>query len=323
MEKTVRNNKLTPDYIMRLYDNRLNVTGYRDGLEEILKPLYEECYPNHKYSIESFAWSWEKNPCLQKRVVNVWDGDTLVAHETTTASFFIKNGNRVIWGLSGTTVAKETYPGMKILLSDGRKNLYENIENIIGFPNSKMRGISVRIPGNYNIGEIPFLYLENRKIRNNYPVNQIYKFSIRHSQLDLHIREMYRLVIEHTPEYLNWRFIEKPNSGYKVFEYQKNGFVEGYIVLNTYDNYGKIEGQIIDILALNDKAFEELVLFAIDYFYETGCKITKLWMTGDYHKNLLLNMNFKETDTAFTMMTTCKDIAVHNSYITMAISDVF
>ena len=314
---------MTPEKVMRVYDNRLSITGYRPDLEGKLKNLYEAMYPNHTFSKERFLWRWGKNPCAKNTVVNIWDGDLLVAHETTNVSWFVVDQKRTLWGLSGTSLALDTYPGMKLLLSDARKKLYPEIQEIIGFPNANMYHISVTTKGNHIAGTIPFYYTESVRDSREYPIRAVTAFSKEHETLSSTFGRDYQMSVERSADYLNWRLIEKPDGEYRAFEYADYEGIYGYIVLNRYWTGNAFQCQIIDIAAPDDEVFCDLIRFAAQWAFENGCEGCKLWMTDTHHRELLDKLSFRAIGPAFSLITTYDGLDVSDCYITMAVSDIF
>lgn len=309
--------------IKRVYDGRLRFTGYVPGLEEYLAALYETMYPGHRFSAERFHWRWKQNPYLPMQMVNIWDGELLVAHETTNAVRYIRNGKKEMWGLSGTTVALENYPGMKVLLTDERRRLCPQIEYCIGFPNANMYHIAKHLNANQDVGGIPYFYISPKPAMPDSDIREISCFSEDYAGLDESLEGEFSFFQEHSPAYLQWRFMQKPNSGYRTFELKQNGRLQGYVVLNVYSSGEEKHGQIIDILAVSDEAFHRLIWFAAGSFYEEGCDVCKLWMTGRRQKDELTKMGFQKTEPKFHLISTLQGLELEKSYLTMATSDVF
>ena len=314
---------MDPQKIKRVYGGRLRFSGYVSGLEKHLKVLYETMYPGHSFFTDRFRWRWEENPCLKMQMVNIWDGDLLVAHETTNAAYYYRNGKKEIWGLSGTTVARENYPGMKVLLTDERKRLCPQIEYCIGFPNANMYHIAKNLNDNQDVGGISYYYISPKASMSDSGIQEISYFSEDYAELDESLEKEYSFFQEHSSVYLQWRFMQKPNSGYRVFELKQNGRLQGYAVLNVYSSGKEKHGQIIDILALSDEAFHRLIWFAVGSFYELGCDVCKLWMTGRRQQDELMKMGFQKSEPKFHLISTLQGLELEKTYITMAISDVF
>jgi GNAT superfamily N-acetyltransferase len=78
----------------------------------------------------------------------------------------------------------------------------------------------------------------------------------------------YSMIIVRDQDYLNWRFVERPAAGYRVFKCERNGKVIGYVTLTSKSSGVHRLGYIVDLLCpANDTAvFERLVSFAINFF---------------------------------------------------------
>ena len=120
-------------------------------------------------------------------------------------------------------------------------------------------------------------------------------------------------------DYLNWRFFQKPGLDYKCFEHGKNG----YIVVDTYQENGEKQLQIVDIIANSEEVFFDLVEFAVFLAYEWECNIVKLWSTSKLYYNVLKEAGFLYGQHPFPMTIWNDNINISESYITMADSDIF
>jgi len=94
----------------------------------------------------------------------------------------------------------------------------------------------------------------------------------------------YELVIVRKKAYLNWRYVEKPDSDYVLLVAEKDHKLEGYIVLSR----SKLQplkakvGYVVDIFAKSEIPFERLIRSAMKYFQQEKMDLIIAWMMK-YH----------------------------------------
>jgi hypothetical protein len=98
-------------------------------------------------------------------------------------------------------------------------------------------------------------------------IEQIENFDKSFDEFWLKASEIHKIMIVKNTNYLNWRYIKKPNHGYAIFAAKRQNATAGYIVLNVIRN-NPVTGNVIDLLTLpNDNiAAEELIKRAVKYF---------------------------------------------------------
>lgn len=75
------------------------------------------------------------------------------------------------------------------------------------------------------------------------------------------IRDRYRVSVERTMEYLDWRFISNPSLKYSFIVVRKKGVVSGYLVFRFEESDGFKMGRIIDLVSAKEAECELLSLF--------------------------------------------------------------
>jgi hypothetical protein len=87
--------------------------------------------------------------------------------------------------------------------------------------------------------------------------------------------------VEKNAEWANWRFHSRPGSPYTVYCARERGNLAGYIVLKRWqDPDGYCKAHILDVHALNDNCFAELLAAA--ECYAGDCDELNLWAVQGY-----------------------------------------
>jgi hypothetical protein len=170
---------------------------------------------------------------------------------------------------------------------------------------------------------IQYWYKVPQHKKNDKNIRQVISFNDKHGELYNCFINDCKFIINRDKNYLNWRFVIKPNNNYNIFEYRTNDSTLGYIVINTYKEDNVLYGQIIDIIASNEEVFCLLLNNAEDMFYKLNCKYITLLFTFSTGKKLLENMGFVTGMKTFNFV--IKDISarLEEMYLTMSDSDVF
>lgn len=152
----------------------------------------------------------------------------------------------------------------------------------IGFPNNTSVQVIINKGNWFEISKIPlyfrplnFCSLINNYIKNNFfskilgkffnflhsllfkkekevddiSIERIFEFGEEFDDLWNLVRKKIKIAVIRDSTYLNWRYIQKPEENYIIFNIKKNKELKGYIVLKIAQKFGLKIGLIIDILA--------------------------------------------------------------------------
>ena len=73
--------------------------------------------------------------------------------------------------------------------------------------------------------------------------------------------------------FLNWRYFQNPLRTYTFYRSIENGEMTGYIVLRKVDLLNFNSAVVVDLLALNERAFQSLVRIGIEYGQKVGADL--------------------------------------------------
>lgn len=299
-----------PQYEVGKYPN--------DNLEKVQK-LFSQAFGGRSETLEMLRWQMEKNPCLQERATTLWDGDTLVAYNALTPHPAILEGQDVISAVSGTTMADEHYPGCSLQLFTECAKQNEDVGIIIGFPNHNSYSITVKYLGHYYVGDVAFWTADAKEISVSDRIREFNEFSAEYETISRELSKTHIFIKARQKDFLNWRFFQKPEYDYHGFEFEKRG----YIVVDTYEENGIKQLQVVDMISDSNEVMTELLKYAINLAFEWGCSTVKLWLTSEYYKQTLEECGFIYGEHPFAMTVWNRNLDISKSYITMVDSDIF
>jgi GNAT superfamily N-acetyltransferase len=113
-------------------------------------------------------------------------------------------------------------------------------------------------------------------------VEQILSFDERIDEFWLKASGTKNIMIIKNMKYLNWRYVDKPGSDYKIFIATRQEKIVGYIVLKLEKDI-MTRGHIVDLLSLphEDTVTEDLITKAIGYLQGEGATTVSCLMLPD------------------------------------------
>lgn len=303
---------------------RYNITNYRPGDEYLIRELFSEVY-GRTFSLEAWRWQFFDNPYCDRQMVSVWDGEKLIAHTAVTLFRGHYRGKEFVVAYSGHTMASPNYLGISKLLLSEVKSCNKSIDMLYAFPNrNSFRIFRDVLCFNY-LGDVCFVLAPVCKNRTCFTdeIREISAFTEEHGELYQQLIRKCDFITNRSLTRLNWRVLNKPDSGYRIFELRKASKLKGYIVLNLFRDEGELRGQIIDIMAPEPKDMDQLLEYARIWFGERNCNKAKMWMTSNYYADVLREQQFITPDLAFPLVTSQFNFNIQNAYLTMIDSDVF
>ncbi|MBN2465952.1 GNAT family N-acetyltransferase, partial [candidate division WOR-3 bacterium] len=209
--------------------------------------------------MERREWEWRflRKPAGRGLVELAWDGTTLAGHYAVSPVRMRVRGNDVTAALSGTTMTHARYRGVGLLPLLARRT-YARARQAgqvlaMGFPNKNSHRGLVRDLRWRDVYEVPrfSLHLGDRRWETEdggvAQVLELERFDRRFDRLWDEVKDVHPISVVRDRRYLQWRFVENPESEYRIFAYEDGRRIRGYAVAKRY---GK-EMHIVDILCLN------------------------------------------------------------------------
>jgi len=118
------------------------------------------------------------------------------------------------------------------------------------------------------------------KIPAGYLLREVNHFDSRFDAFWKKVKGDYEIIVVRDSKYLNWRYLKIPHLNYKIYALEKDGEIEGFVVLRISASGRK--GIIEDILVSADKEGRRLakilLSYALKYFKKKGVGGVVAWM---------------------------------------------
>ncbi len=107
------------------------------------------------------------------------------------------------------------------------------------------------------------------------------------------IREKYKITVERTKDYLNWRYAGHPYFKYSILTARNNKKLVGYLIYRFEDNQRFKIARIIDFISLTSCETDLLNRFIMDVS-KKGADAADFMFSGDYYHKSLKSIGFFE-----------------------------
>lgn len=312
----------------------LTSRDFKKGDEIAILKLFEHSFQR---SMDVSYWQWRyQNNILNKYMIRLAeDNQCIAAHYAVSPTEIFINGQQYNSAISMTTMTHPSYRGLGLftkLANELYENYYEELDIIYGVPNdNSIKGFTKYLKFDHII-DIKVMELDLKKdlFLTSEDCCEIGRFDSRFDVLFEKIRTKYAIILSRSSKYLNWRFFENPVNSYRVIAYTRKGDLLGYAVTKTFKSNELLIGDLVDIIALDTRAFSNLVNSICQDFKEKGVACVKTWMNDKKYNEELDRIGFKKTDESFHFIvrantdkvpTNIKDF--NQWYITMSDIDIF
>lgn len=178
----------------------------------------------------------------------------------------IKVNDQVMDGSLCTNVMTHPeYQGKGIFTLMG-KNCCANEEKYqsrfsLGVPNKKAQPGHMKV-GWYHLSDLTFI--AKFSFRNEpFKSKEVQKFDEKIDGLISEVSGSVNFMVMKDHKFLNWRYLLRPDKKYRLFIFERNGDVDGYMVIKHFDDpSGYKKTHILDILVRTKEAFDDLILAA-------------------------------------------------------------
>lgn len=322
--------------------NQWHPREYRDGDEKEILNLFRKGFGEER-TIEHWMWQYKKNPA-GKGVIFLADcGGKIVGHYAVVPTRFKIGDNEVLGSQSldtvtdeaflrkgiFTTLAQLTYDmarsrGARLVYGYPNRLSYYGLIKKLGFQEVvtvsrlaktlTLKGLILRVTKRPRIlKRSSFLtrMFPNRKVSTK-PSKANGIHVVEHSgPFDSEYDELWRRVGRYFPvalirdaNYLNWRYLERPESKYEIFEATKKDKILGFILGRAINHDSWKEGYIVDFLTTSASIFGALLEEILWKFREEGVDIVYTWsLRSSKFRGNLLDKGFREGTTDIVLTT--------------------
>ena len=313
----------------------MTIKNYENGQELKILELFELVF-KQKLSIENWTWRFRDNPAGKFFIKLMWDSGRLVGHYAVSPTIMKVDGQDVLTALSLTTMTHPDYTG-KGIFKKLSKSLYEDLDDkyackaVWGFPNNNSHYGFVKRLGWSNLAIIHTLGIDAKKILSKdliFKAKKIQRFDTSLSNF-IHEKINSPVYVKRDKTYLNWRFIDKPNTSYHSYEFNSNSG-KAILIIKFYpvgnDSY---DLNIVDCYMDDFDDIQDYLIFIIEKSKKSINRIT-LWknLFDRHHLNLekigfvpVLPQTYISTRSHQSMPKSFSDFK--NWHISMSDSDVF
>ena len=285
----------------------MHIRPYKEGDElSIIKldALVEE-HPWNRRNLANWIWKYKgENPAGKALIWVAEDKNNILATFAIIPIMYFIKGQIIKGSHSIAMIVHPEWQRKGLIKFIADKLINDAINNKIiftyGYPNERAYELHKQLLGYKDISGQNFYYynfLQNKKkitsiMLDNYVFKEIKKFDISVDELWDTVKGKFNVALIRKKEFLNWRYVSRPDVKYFPFGIFKEKKLLGYCVLKLYKEDKILRGHFIDIFAdPKDKVvFHNMVVQSMLFFQKKGCQEVNLWLQGS---NLFQNI-FKE-----------------------------
>ncbi|MDW2798068.1 GNAT family N-acetyltransferase [Clostridium boliviensis] len=220
---------------------------------------------NRSFDMQDYEWIFDS----RNLVYGAFDQTVLCAGYCILQSRAVFHGQLVKSGLCNNVFVTPEYQGCHLFTKLGRHVLLKagerGIKILVGLPNENSLPGHRRVgwttfPKNYylekKVEDVEFDPLEDERIMSITPLNfPLWKEAFSEFVLRIPAGRSFSIIKE--VNYFSWRYLKRASGNYKIFIYQEEGTVRGYVVYKYYQPSKRIH--ILDVEAENEAVFLELL----------------------------------------------------------------
>jgi hypothetical protein len=239
----------------------MEVKNYQLGDEIEIVKLFELVF-KEPMSLAQWNWRFRDNPAGKYMIKLMWEEEQLIGHYALSPVYLNVSNERILSAHSLTTMTHPEYGGrgiFKTLAND----LYDYVERergvkaIWGFPNNNSHYGFVKNLEWKDIGVLHTLVCPSSRLARtstDLEVREVSKFEHDHVELFARDTGSFSVSVERSVEYLNWRYVTKPSTQYRIFELIENTVLTGVMVTKVYPQRNEVAVLDLNItdLALAD-----------------------------------------------------------------------
>ncbi|MBM7571338.1 GNAT family N-acetyltransferase [Aquibacillus albus] len=310
----------------------MGIRLYKQGDEQQIQQLFEKVFKKQR-SIAHWKWKFEGTPSLilvfeEKNEIlghiSLWLFEGYIGGEEK------KLGVRVDTMVDPDARGKGIYKQLNEAMIEHANEA--GISILHGFPAEKAKALLQKYTDGKHIADISRFYIvlkpwkiaasihkiakplqffdglyqakKLRKVRPNFPegikVEAVQHCDERFDELAEKTKNLKKVMVKRDAAYLNWRYFNHPDNEYSMFAINKNGMLQGYVVIKK-ETMQKKNGEltlgfIVDWLAIDDRTnWEYLMQTALTYLEDTD--LIQTWsFTDNQFVPAMLSFGLKERD---------------------------
>jgi hypothetical protein len=273
----------------------LTIRFYKPGDESQINKLFKAAFHINR-SLGEWRWKFQNNP-LGRSIIVVGELDYKIVAHFAAIPIGLKIGDADFICYQGSDSMTDSANDTRLIFAQVFMRMQKKIESMLrvhfGFPNKKAHDlITNKLMKGRSIGKIDILSAKLNAVFASYPaigkrefnLSEVNEFDDRFTHLWKELAPVYKVAVIREREYLNWRYVSKPNNNYKIFALG-NSEIKGYIVLKVFENNGVKIGSIIDLLAPRDSTILNNMLESTFIYFNSS----RVDLVVCYHRDKFLS----------------------------------
>ena len=287
----------------------LEIRKYREGDEEgfqRLDNLVEE-HPWNRRDLANWKWKFrDKNPAGEPLMIYAANDSEIVGHFAAIPMKYWIDGESVIGSHSAAMMVDPKWQNRGLIKFVADKLIQEleiqGISFTYGYPNENAYELHIKLLGYEEIAKQQF-YIKNINFNDegdsstgSMTWKKISKFGDETNDLLENSKNEYKVIVERKSDFLNWRYLDRPDVPYHVYGVFNGNRLEGYCVLKLYQEEQTLRGHFIDLFTShnNNVCASILIRQGLQFFKEMQASEVTLWMQGcSFMRDLLLENGFR------------------------------
>ncbi len=271
----------------------MKIRPYQKGDEKAIMDLDARALPSkwNPRTLENWYWKFtDKNPNGHAIIWVADHKEQMVAHFAAVPYKLKTFGHITSASHSIGALVEEKYQNRGLLKLVGDKMLEELKEKEVpftwGFPNKRAYTFETKVLGYHDLTNFDIWQLEKDKIFASTPNPGIRKITLFGEEFDRLWQECspgYDVAVVREKEYLNWRFLQRPDWEYFPFALYDGDELKGYTVFKLYREEETLRGHFIDFFARRDdkETIRQLIHHGFNFFSEKEVDEITVWIWGN------------------------------------------
>ena len=289
----------------------LAIRPYQAGDEAGFQKLDQlvEIHPWNRRNLDNWYWKFQgSNPAGEPIMIYAENGNDIIGHFAAIPMNYLIDGEEIVGSHSAAMMIDPTWQNKGLIKYIADRLIKELEEKKIpftyGYPNDNAYDLHIKLLG---YEDITMQRLFHKKVKN-YGSNRsitscedlkwkkIVCFDNRVDALWDKVKNDFQAIVIRNSEFLNWRYLDRPDAPYYAFGAFNGDILEGYCILKIYQDGNILRGHYIDLFTKdgNSDCGRFLVENGLKYFENSGVYEVTLWMQGSpFFEGILKEFGFR------------------------------
>jgi GNAT superfamily N-acetyltransferase len=290
----------------------MEIRPYREGDEQGFLELdnFVEVHPWNRRDLTNWRWKYTgENPAGESIMYYADNNGEIVGHFAAIPMWYWINGEQVRASHSIAMMIKPEWQNRGLIKFVGDKLLKDleaqNFPFTYGYPNENAYELHIQF---WKYTEIAQQTLFERKLDSTSNIllqefstslifKKIEKFDDSVNTLWEENKNHFKAIVIRNSNFLNWRYLARPDVSYYSFGAYENDRLVGYCVLKLYQEDQILRGHFVDLFTSpHEKEYGQfLIQKALDFFQQKKANEVNLWMQGSsFFQELLGQYGFEK-----------------------------